>query len=241
MGTMPEFTAHNVVLPDGTQTKPGHLPTAGTGICQAALRDLAELTAGTPPPVSVADLGCLEGGYAAEFARHGYDVTGIEARPGNLACSRYVAAALGLPNLKFEQGDVRDVLPGRQFDAVFCCGLLYHLDSPAAFLQLLGQVTRRLLILQTRYSLYGATDHEGYRGHWYSEGAADGRWSSHGNTRSFWLTRRSLLAATRTAGFPLVFEQDDYRDAETGTHRDPDGSTEPTDRSMFIGIKETTC
>lgn len=232
---MPEFTFHNVVLPDGTQTKPGYLPTAETGICQAALRDLRAL-AGGAGPATVADLGCLEGGYAAEFARHGYDVTGIEAHADNFACSRQVRDALGLPNLRFEQGDVRDVLPGREFDAVFCCGLLYHLDSPAAFLGLLGQVTRRLLILQTHYSLSPAAEHEGYRGHWFGE-SPGGRWASNGNTGSFWLAKRDLLAAIRAAGFSLVFEQDDYRDAATGIYRDAAGNTESADRSMFIGIK----
>jgi hypothetical protein len=38
------------------------------------------------------------------------------------------------------------------FDAVFCCGLLYHLDRPRAFLDVLSRVTKRLLILQTHFS-----------------------------------------------------------------------------------------
>jgi SAM-dependent methyltransferase len=229
-----EFTFHNVVLPDGTQTKPGYLPTAETGICQAALRDLRAFTG---PAAAVADLGCLEGGYAAEFARCGYDVTGIEAHPDNFACSTLVRDALGLPNLRFERGDVREVLPGREFDAVFCCGLLYHLDAPAAFLRLLGAVTRRVLILQTHYSLTSAAENEGHRGGWFGE-SPGGRWASHGNPRSFWLTKRDLLAAIRDAGFPLVFEQDDYRDAGTGVYRDAAGNDEPDGRSMFVGVKE---
>ena len=87
---MSDFTAHNVVLPDGTETLPGVTPLAETGICRAALRTLnlvfPVLLSRTAP--TVVDLGCLEGGYSAEFARAGYDVTGIEARDENLEIGR---------------------------------------------------------------------------------------------------------------------------------------------------------
>jgi SAM-dependent methyltransferase len=230
------FTAHNVALPDGTQTLPGAELTAENGICQAALRDL-ELAfpdrALYGRPVTVADLGCLEGGYAAAFAQAGYDVTGIEARAENMACCRYVASALALPNLTFLQTDVRDTVaaadPG-QWDAVFCCGLLYHLDNPVAFLNYLGTATRRLLILNTHYSTRPDAEHEGHRGHWYAEGTS--RWASWRNERSFWLTKRDLLAAIRDAGFDLVYEQADYRkDILDEAYAGPDR------RSMFVALR----
>jgi SAM-dependent methyltransferase len=230
-----QYTYANVIFPDGSQTLPANQPIAETGICQAALRDLAlAFPLCAAATISVADLGCLEGGYAAEFARQGYDVTGIEARADNMECCREVQAALGLPNLKFEQGDVRELLPGRRYDAVFCSGLLYHLNFPVEFLRLLGQVTRRLLIVQTHFSVHPEAVHEGRNWHWFGEGTD--RWSAAGNNHSFWLTRRDLLDSIRDAGFPLVFEQDDYREPG-GDYHDAAGNLESPDRGMFVGIK----
>jgi SAM-dependent methyltransferase len=225
------FTAHNIALPDGSQTLPGRELTAGNGICRAALRDLALAFPGWIVPPRVADLGCLEGGYAAAFAQAGYDVTGFEVRGDNFACCTYVAEQLALPDLRFIRADVRDEfgVPGA-WDAVFCCGLLYHLESPVAFLRQLGAATRRLLILQTHYSTRPDAEHEGHRGHWYGEDGT--RWSSWKNERSFWLTRKDLLSAMRDAGFDLVFEQADYREDILA-----DDITEPDARGMFVGVK----
>lgn len=229
---MTAFTAHNVVLPGGAETLPGVLPTADTGICQAALRDLAVVFRGwADDPPTVADLGCLEGGYAAAFARAGYNVTGYEANPDNYACCQQVQEALGMANLAFQQMDVRDL--ATSYDAVFCCGLLYHLDQPAAFLAQLGKLTRRVLIIQTHYSLHAETENENLPGSWYYE--QPGRWSSHRNPRSFWLTRPALLQAIGDAGFRCVFEQEDYRDG--GEYRDMFGTVEPAGRGMFVGIR----
>lgn len=227
------FSGHNIALPGGKQTRPGIEPVAGNGICRSALRDLALAFATVPPEmVRVADLGCLEGGYAAAFAQAGDVVTGFEVRAENIACCRYIAQQLALPNLRFIQADVRDVVTqANQWDAAFCCGLLYHLDNPVAFLHQLGQAVGLLLIVQTHYSTRPDTEHEGHRGHWYEEG--QGRWASWKNERSFWLTRLDLMAAIREAGFDLVFEQLDYRDDITARTRDDS----PDERSMFIGIK----
>lgn len=227
---LPPFTAHNIRLADGTETLPGQPLTAGTGRCEAALRDLAMAFPSYPCTPRVADLGCLEGGYAVAFARAGYAVTGIEVRTENMACCRYVAdrAELG-EDLRFEQRDARDAVaqarPG-QWDAVYCGGLLYHLGDPSAFLAGLGRATERLLILDTHFSVRPDAEHEGRAGHWYEEG--NGRWSAWKNERSFWLAKPDLLAAIRDAGFSLVFEQHDQLD---------DIGSPLEDRGMFIGVK----
>jgi SAM-dependent methyltransferase len=231
-GVIHTFTAHNIALPGDVQTRPGTELTAGNGICRSALRDLRLAFPGVRPwLVRIADLGCLEGGYAAAFAQAGYEVTGFEARRENILCCEYVAEQLNLPNLRFVQADVRDVFgAGNEWDAVFCCGLLYHLDNPVALLNQIGQSACRLLIVQTHYSTRPDAEHEGHRGHWYSEGR--GRWESWQNERSFWLTRKDLMAAIRDAGFDLVFEQADWRPDILA-----DDLTLPDARGMFIGIK----
>lgn len=179
----------------------------------ARLRAALDLLAVTcDPGSSVADLGCLHGAYAVEFARAGYQVTGIEARPDHIAVCASRAAEAGLGSLRFVQDDVRNIGRLGTFDAVFCCGLLYHLDEPVIFLSLLSQVTRRLLIIQTHFALAGNTDsvNEGRPGTWYEEGGPENPWASWGNPRSFWLTRDALLAAVQDAGFDLVAELHDH-------------------------------
>ena len=171
-----------------------------------------------PATVRVVDLGCLEGGHTAEFARAGYRTLGIEGREANFERCQYVQDRLGLANLEFVFDDVRNVERYGTFDATVCCGLLYHLDSPVAFLRSLARITERVLILQTHYApeddvavpwaLSPFTVNEGHRGRWFVEWP-DGTppndqdaWASVGNSRSFWLAKPDLLQATLDAGFP---------------------------------------
>jgi len=251
------FASHNVLLPDGTQTAPQWPLVAETGLCRAALRYMEEeFGPGPHPEITVADLGCMEGGYAAAFAQAGYDVTGIEPRTENYLNAVWLQETLGLPNLRFVQATATPSLLGagnalrvkNSFDVVFCCGLLYHLEYPVAFLHQLGQVTKTLLILNTHYSMPDGhpeswhqpgsycdmtlTTHEGYTGHWFHE--EDDRWAGFGNRDSFWLTKGDLMEAMSEAGFPLVRERMDWRDGVPMPH----GSGGPTaDRGMFTGTK----
>ena len=214
----PEFTAHNIRLDDGSRTRPEATPIEEEPATVSYLRTLRLFC---PPPARVADLGCLEGGYAVEFARAGYDVLGVEGQKDNFRTCEWVAERVTLPNLRFVHDDVRNLGAHGEFDAVLCAGLLYHLDEPVAMLNLLGELTRRLLIVNTQHSTEegrelasGAplsaelVEHEGKLGRWYEE--PGGPWSSVGNKRSFWLERRNLLQAMIEAGFPTVFEQLDW-------------------------------
>jgi SAM-dependent methyltransferase len=223
--SMPPFTAHNIELDDGTWTLPGAPPVAGNEICRAALALLARHV---PAGARVADLGALEGGYAVAFARAGYRVTAVEARARNMARCQYVADRAGVPReLEFVRDDARNLASWGSFDAVFCCGLLYHLDRPAEFLAMLGSLTGRLLILQTHYSVRPDAVNEGLPGHWYGENPAEeSAWSSWGNDRSFWLAEQALLDAVRDAGF-------------SEAARYPGGVIAGTeaDRAMFTGVK----
>jgi SAM-dependent methyltransferase len=170
------FTAHNIVLSDGSETKPGAPVLADTPTAQAALRIARAVC---PPPARVVDLGCLEGGYAVEFARAGYTVVGIDARARNIARCTHVLQGTGLnERLSFKLDDVRNLASFGRFDVAFCRGLLYHLDNPIAFLRQLGECTTRLLILETHFAeskrnknfwLGRVTEHEGVPGRWFRE------------------------------------------------------------------------
>jgi hypothetical protein len=148
------FTAHNILLDNGAQTRPetGFL-VADHPWCVSAKRILEVVFPGDKRHFRVADLGCLEGGYAVEFARMGFQVLGVEVRESNMAACRYVKANLDLPNLQFVQDNAWNVAKYGPFDAVFCCGLLYHVDRPKQFLQTLSDNTTKLLILQTHFSM----------------------------------------------------------------------------------------
>jgi SAM-dependent methyltransferase len=246
------FTSHNIILPDGSQTRPGATPLADSALAQGALRMARTIC----PPTGqrrprVVDLGCLEGGYAVEFARAGYEVLGVEARSESVARCRYVQERLGLENLSFVQDDVRNLSDHGDFDIVFCCGLLYHLDYPAAFLKLLGEVTGSLLLLHTHYAenevnpnypLSGLVEHEGLLGRWWAEAPGGAwtsmeemeaaAWASWENTVSFWPLKRHLLKAMNDGGFPIVCEQFDALD---DIAEDP--YVDRHSRSMFVGIK----
>lgn len=249
---MPTFTAHNMRLSDGRFTFPANDLIESSGRFMSAMRTLAVFFRREDyPSTSLADLGCLEGGYSVGFARAGFKVTGIEARDRNLECCRYVERDSGLSNLRFVKDDARNVAEYGPFDVVFCCGLLYHLDQPREFLQILAGSTRRLLILDTHYAevrvppayaaaLSGLVAHEGNVGRWYHEFAEDAtddeirdaRWSSWGNRRSFWIERTHLLQDLVEVGFDVVYEQQDTDDDLLASRfRDELG------RSTFIAVK----
>jgi SAM-dependent methyltransferase len=244
------FSSHNVLLPDGTYTAPGLPLVAESQCCIAALRALYEEFGENHTGITIADLGSLEGGYAAEFARAGYEVTGFEGRAENYVNAVLLKHALGLPHLNFVLGDVRDKLPGTEFDVIFCSGLLYHLDKPVEFINLLGQATRQMLILNTHYSLegghpesshhpgsgcdYSEAEHEGRKGHWYRESIS--RWDSYGNESSFWLRKDELIASLKEAGFYKVDELGGWQGLN-GTSHVQGGPGMVADRGMFLAFK----
>jgi SAM-dependent methyltransferase len=154
-----EFTGHNIRLDDGTFTKPESTRSMEDHPWFIAARGILETVfPGDKSQFRVADVGCLEGGYAVEFARLGFQVLGIEVRESNIAACNYVKSKTDLPNLEFAHDNALNIAKYGEFDAVFCCGLLYHLDRPKEYLQTVSSVTKKLLILQTHFSLINPGD-----------------------------------------------------------------------------------
>jgi 2-polyprenyl-3-methyl-5-hydroxy-6-metoxy-1,4-benzoquinol methylase len=126
-----EFTAHNIRLDDGTFTNPDAADSMEAYPWFVSARRILETVfPGDKKHLRLADLGCLEGGYAVEFARMGFQVLGIEVRDANIAACNYVKSRTSLPNLVFAKDDAWNIGNHGMFDVVFCCGLLYHLDRP---------------------------------------------------------------------------------------------------------------
>jgi tRNA (mo5U34)-methyltransferase len=139
---------HNLHLPDGTQTAPGHVlgdfPSFKWRRIEAAVpRDLAGWR--------VLDIGCNAGYYSLELARRGARVTGLEVEPVYLAQARWAARQCGLEErVNFVQANVYDLLRTRAtFDLVWFTGVFYHLRYPTLALDLVRRATRRLMMFQS--------------------------------------------------------------------------------------------
>jgi SAM-dependent methyltransferase len=249
------FTAHNIRLDDGTET----LPSLGWTIDQStvlrSVRRILELI--YPDGLSgrsIVDLGCLEGGYTAEFARLGMEATGIEARESNYQNCLVVKAGIPLQNLEFVRDDANNIAKYGPFDAVFACGLLYHLDSPRQFLTSAAKVCHRVLFLQTHVARAEDTDairihglsevceNEGLRGRWYTEHGDVTpeqldllKWHSWANHRSFWIQKEYLLQLLRDLGFDIILEQFDFMgDIAFEMTK---GNYKTDDRNLIVAIK----
>ena len=75
---------------------------------------------GITPQMKVLDLGCGDGTTAVPLARLGADVIGIDIARNLVEAGNQRAAAAGLPNLKFQQGDACNLqgVADRSFDLI---------------------------------------------------------------------------------------------------------------------------
>lgn len=249
------FTAHNIRLDDGSET----FPSAGWLIDQSTvLRSVVRLLSLIYPDglrgKSIVDLGFLEGGYAAEFARLGMLATGIEGRESNFQNCLFVKSKTDLPNLTLVKDDANNIGKYGPFDVVFANGLLYHLDQPKKFLADASRVCRDAIFLQTHvasltegeavglHRLSELTENEGLRGRWYPEYEDAGpeeleqmKWASWSNKRSFWVLKQDLLQTLYDLGFSVVLEQFDYL-SHIGQEM-TDGFYKTNDRVLVVGIR----
>jgi SAM-dependent methyltransferase len=251
---IPTFTAHNIRLDDGTFTRPetGYVMDAHPWFISAK-HILSCIFPNNRNNIRIADLGCLEGGYSLEFARLGYNVLGLDVRESNIEACQFVKSKVNLPNLEFVKDDAWNISKYGEFEVMFCCGLLYHLDKPKKFLHLLSSVTKNLLILQTHFSTgtpnpkfqqTELTENEGLKGRWQIEFIDDeafkqrevARWSSWDNHSSFWIQREYLIQTIKDVGFNLVMEQFDSLDSPIANTM-LTGYYHTDDRGTFIGIK----
>jgi SAM-dependent methyltransferase len=254
------FTSHNVRLDDGSLTHPQAGRTMDeTGNYACVKRMLPVLFPDGWQGRSIVDLGCLEGGFATEFARLGLISTGIDVRESNIANAEYIRARVDLPNLRFICDDAWNVAAHGPFDVVFCVGLHYHIADQRRFLAEMGRACTRAIFLDTWvapdaddhpsvgiYNLSELTEHEGLPGRWFLEheldaGADKGRldtlkWASWQNQRSFWPTKGALIQSIRAAGFHIVAE-DFNQLADPVAPSGPEGQRYRRGRSVYWGIK----
>ena len=227
------FTSHNIRLDDGSLTKPEQpWQMEDLALLKFTKKFLGILYPEGAAGKRVVDLGCLEGGYAVELARAGYDALGIEVRQSNFENCQRVKAGTNLPNLTFACDDVHNLAKYGVFDVVFCCGLLYHLDAPRKFVDLMAQACRRVAIVDTHvadtqpngeFVLSKVTENEGWAGRWFSEfddsKRHEDKWSAWSNQKSFWPMKRDLMQGLLQAGFSMVLECPTFEPYLERTHR----------------------
>ncbi|MEE8525184.1 MAG: class I SAM-dependent methyltransferase, partial [Thermoanaerobaculia bacterium] len=140
-----QWTSHNIPLTgEETTLNQEGLEAIGDESRTRILREtLRMMLNGSLSGRRLLDLGSLEGGLALEMARDGMEVLGVEGRRSNFEKCQLIADYFSLPNLRFLHLDVRELTPEKHgtFDAVLCCGLLYHLADPFSFLDSLARLT----------------------------------------------------------------------------------------------------
>ena len=161
-----------------------------------------------PNPRTILELGSLEGAQSFILAEHpGVDrVVALEGREANLRKARFVQALLQIRNVEFIQANLEsaDLTAFGKFDAIFCCGLLYHLPEPWKLLAQLPAVAP-LLFIWTQY----CTENEardvgnGLRGKTHIEGGADEPLSGMSPT-AIWLTLESLREVLQESGYKNI-------------------------------------
>jgi SAM-dependent methyltransferase len=216
----------------------------------AALRCVRALCP-DPSEMRIVDLGCLEGHFTEGFARLGFrEALGIEVRAVNFAKCIERRTRAGLSNLQFAKDNAWNLANYGRFDVVFCAGLLYHIERPRAFIDLVAAHTRRAAIFNTHFAVPGApnrtdlselTVNEGLPGRWFVEPAdihsEVDNWSAWGVNRAFWIRREHLIQTIRDAGFPMVFEQFDLHGPELA-HSLTEGYYASECRGIFVGVKD---
>jgi tRNA (mo5U34)-methyltransferase len=139
---------HNLHLPDGTQTAPGHfLGDFPTYKWRTLAPHLPERLDGW----TALDIGCNAGYYSFELARRKARVTGIDVDPHYLRQARWAARELGLENeVEFRQMQVYDLAgETEKYDLVLFMGVFYHLRYPLLGLDIVSRRTKRMMVFQT--------------------------------------------------------------------------------------------
>jgi tRNA (mo5U34)-methyltransferase len=142
---------HNLHLPDGRQTAPGH-PLGD--FPSVKWRQIEPHLSTDLRGTRVLDIGCNAGFYSFELARRGAEVTALDIDRHYLRQARWAAKQYGLEErIEFCEGSVYSL--GRSashYDTVWFLGVLYHLRHPLLALDILRNVTGRQLVLQTMTS-----------------------------------------------------------------------------------------
>lgn len=139
---------HNLHLPDGVQTMPGH---PYGDFPRIKWRQIEPFIPQDLSKWHVLDVGCNAGFYSFELAKRGARVTAIDIDSHYLDQARWAARQFGLErSIEFHQLSIYRLAGSREhFDLVWFLGVMYHLRHPLLALDILRGLTRRQMVLQT--------------------------------------------------------------------------------------------
>jgi SAM-dependent methyltransferase len=161
-----------------------------------------------PNATSILELGALEGAQTFILAeRPGVKkVVALEGRAANLRKAQFLRNLLHVENAEFAQANLEevDLSTYGKFDAVFCCGLLYHLPKPWELIHQFPSLAP-ILFLWTAYAAENESVElpNGMRGKIHTEGGPDEPLSGLSSTAT-WLTLGSLIAVLTASGYKSV-------------------------------------
>jgi tRNA (mo5U34)-methyltransferase len=139
---------HNLHLPDGRQTAPGH-PLGD--FPQFKWRQIAGEIPKDLSGATALDFGCNAGYYSFQLAARGARVLGIDADEHYLRQARWAAPMLDpARRVTFAAMQVYDLAwTAERYDLVLFMGVLYHLRHPQLALDLVARLVRGRLVFQT--------------------------------------------------------------------------------------------
>jgi hypothetical protein len=161
-----------------------------------------------PDVRTILELGSLEGGHTFTLARHqGVErVLAIEGRLANIDKAKFIGSLLGVSNVQFKQANLEQLQLQTlgYFDAIFCCGLLYHLPEPWKLVSQ-GPLVAPSLFIWTVYANENEATIEidGLHGREYIEGGLNEPLSGL-SAKSTWLTLPSLLELLKRSGYGKI-------------------------------------
>lgn len=153
----------------------------------------------------VLEPGSLEGAMTVDLAKRAREVVGLEGRQENVERAEFLKGLFAAENVAFHVTDLEEdrLSSYGEFDAVFCCGLLYHLAHPRAFVKRAAAVAPNLY-LDTQYAQpdWELTERDGLRGWVRTEDLQDPQSGLSGT--AFWPTLDELYRLLSESGYGTI-------------------------------------
>lgn len=153
----------------------------------------------------VLEPGSLEGAMTVELAKRAAEVVGVEGRAQSVERAEFLKGLFGAENVSFHVADLEQESLSRygELDAVFCCGVLYHLARPRDFVERVAAVSPNLY-LDTQYARpeWDLAEREGLTG-WVRREEPENPQSGLSST-AFWPTLQELYRLLSESGYGSV-------------------------------------
>ena len=178
----------------------------------------------------VLELGPLEGAHTYQLEKLGAaSILAIEANADAFLKCLITKEILSLGAAKFVYGDFCEYLKttNKEFDLVFCCGVLYHMSDPIGLIESISRVTDRCFIWTHYYDsahypgaarkVYSNSHYSGIKFYVADYDNMDcGRFWGGNRSASVWLDRDDIISTFRRVGFNRINVVDEDVDHPEG-------------------------